>query len=121
MLSKSSNKSRHAFTPSRQRALVRRSYGLIALAVVVVLLALAQFGEDGLATLLRLQSRENELVDDVRMLEAQNEELSDKLDGLANDPAVLEALAREQHNMQKPQEEVLTVIPEPSSQDSQAE
>ena len=109
----------HTYTPARQRALAQRSYGLVALAVVIVLLALSQFGEDGLATLLRLRSQEKELVNDVLVLEQENHDLEDKIDGLANDPSVLEAIAREDHNMQKKQEEVLMVLPEPFSQENQ--
>ena len=105
----------HTYTPARQRALAQRSYGFVALGVVIVVLALAQFGEDGLATYLRLRSHEKELVSDVLVLEEQNEELKQKLTGLATDTSVLEALAREEHNMQKPQEEVLVVLPEASA------
>ncbi len=107
----SSKTNRHTYTPARQRALAQRSFALIVLAVVVVLLALSQFGEDGLATYLKLRSHENELVNDVKFIEEQNEELRQKLVGLATEPAVLETLAREKHNMQKPQEEVLMVLP----------
>ena len=108
--SKRSNK--HTYTPGRQRALMRRSYIFIALAVVVVLLALSQFGEDGLATYLKLHSYEKELVTDVHQLEQGNDALEEKLYGLANDPAVLEELAREEQNMRRRHEEVLTVFPE---------
>ncbi len=109
----------HTYTPARERALAQRSNGLVALAVVIVLLALSQFGEDGLATFLRLRSHEKELVDDVGVLEGQNEDMRQKLHGLATSRSVLEALAREEHNMQKPQEEVLTVLPEDSVQNIQ--
>jgi len=109
---KSRQTSQHTYTPARQRALAQRSYGLGALAVVLVLLALAQFGEDGLATYFKLRAHEQELVDDVLILEEENEEFRQQLVGLASDPSKLETMAREEHNMQKPQEEVLTVLPE---------
>lgn len=106
--------SKHTYTPARQRAMTRRSYAAAALAVVVVILALSQFGEDGLATYLKLRSHENELVQDVRQLEDQNAALQEKMLGLATDEAILEKLARENHNMQHRHEEVLTVFPETS-------
>ena len=102
----------HTYTPARQRALTRRSYGAAALAVVVLILALSQFGEDGLATYLKLRSQEKELVSDVGLLKKQNDQMEKKLHDLATDPSTLEELAREEHNMQRPHEEILTVFPE---------
>jgi len=109
---KTTNKSNFTYTPARQRAHNRRFYFLAGIAVVFVILALAQFGEDGLATYLKLRSHEHELVLDVKNLEEQNAAMKTKLVGLTTDPAILEELAREEHNMQLPHEEVLTVFPE---------
>ncbi len=103
-------KSNYTYTPARQRALNRRFYAVAGVAVLFVILALAQFGEDGLATYLKLRSHENELVLDVQNLEDQNAAMQGM--GLATDPLILEELAREEHNMQRPHEEVLTVFPE---------
>ena len=107
-----SQKTKHTHTPARQRAITRKSYIVAVVGFVLVILALAQFGEDGLATFLKLRSHENELVLDVQKLEKKNAEMQEKLVGLATDPAILEEIAREEHNMQLPHEEVLTVIPE---------
>ncbi len=108
----SSGNNQHTYTPARQRALNRRSYGAVALAVVVVILALSQFGEDGLATFLKLRSHENELVTDVLQLQDDNAVKVEELDNLANKPSTLEELARQEHNMRHLHEEVLTVFPE---------
>ncbi len=102
----------HTYTPARQRALTRRSYFGAAIAVVAIILALSQFGEAGLATFFKLRSHEKELMADVQQLEAQNTQLQEKMVGLATDPAALEKMARQEHNMQQPHEEVLTVFPE---------
>ena len=91
--------------------MTRRSYIFGALAVVVVILALSQFGEAGLATYVKLHSHEKELMADVQQLETENAVLQEKLLGLASDPDALEKMARQEHNMQLPEEEVLTVFP----------
>lgn len=109
---RSQRNTKHTYTPARQRAMNRRSYLGVAVAVVVVILALSQFGESGLATYWKLNSQEKELMSDVRRLESQNTVLQEKLVGLATDAAALEELARQEHNMQLPHEEVLTVFPE---------
>ena len=109
---KSRRKTNYTHTPARQRAVNRKSYIVAALSVAAVIVALAQFGEDGLATFFKLRSYENELVQDVQRQDDQNTWMQTKLYDLANDPAKLEALAREEHNMQLPHEEVLTVFPE---------
>ena len=111
MNSRQKKKSSYTFTPARQRALARRSYTLGALVVILVLIALAQFGEDGLATLFRLQKKEKSLAADVQKLRQHNAELDQRLQGLAHDPAQLEKMAREGHNMRREDEEVLTVVP----------
>ena len=77
----------------------------------IVLLVGTQFGEAGLATWLQLRSAETELDGDVRQLETENASLEADLDAVRNDPEALERLAREEHNMQRPDEEVLTVLP----------
>ena len=118
---KSPSSSQHTYTPARQRALAQRSYGFVFLGVLLVLLALAQFGEDGLATYLKLRSHEKELVNDVLLLEKQNEKMRQQLVGLATDPITLEKRARQEHNMQKPQEEVLMVLPEESTSKPQVQ
>jgi len=95
--------------PVHRRARDRNKLILFIAAAGLVLLLMAQLGEDGLATFLQLRNQESELATEVQRLEAANTGLEQKLHGLATDPVVLEKLAREKHNMQKPEEEVLTV------------
>ncbi|PID80755.1 hypothetical protein CSB20_05840 [bacterium DOLZORAL124_64_63] len=95
--------------PANRRARDRNRLIVFVAAVGLVLLLMAQLGEDGLATLLKLRNQETELTGIVQRLEKDNADLEEKLHGLATDPAVLEKRAREEHNMQKPGEEVLTV------------
>ena len=45
-------------------------------------------------------------------LEQKNRDLADRLKALENDPRALEKIAREEHNMQRPEEEVLVVLPQ---------
>ncbi|MCP4291053.1 MAG: septum formation initiator family protein [bacterium] len=111
MFSKTKSKSNHTYTPAKQRAKARRSYGITFFIIVILMLALSQFGENGMATYFRLQSKEKDLVTDVQVLSQENDQLQQEIEGLASDPQVLEKLAREKHNMQKPEEEVLTVFP----------
>ena len=95
--------------PAHRRARDRNRLILFIAAAGLVLLLMAQLGEDGLATFLQLRNQEADLATDVQRLEGANAGLEEKLHGLATDPTVLEKLAREKHNMQKPEEEVLTV------------
>jgi len=109
---KSRRNSNHTYPPARQRAGTRKSYIVATLGAAAVILALSQFGEDGLATYFKLRSHENELILDVQELADQNAALQEKLVGLTSSPVILEEIAREEHNMQLPHEEVLTVFPE---------
>ncbi len=103
------NRSADRNFPVRRRARDRNIAILVLTLVGVFVVLLAQLGEDGLATFLNLQQDEDELAAEVQRLEDANAELEQQLQGLATDPAVLEKRAREEHNMQKPGEEVLTV------------
>jgi cell division protein FtsB len=68
-----------------------------------------QFGENGIFALFHLQAHEARLRQEVVALEADNTELAGQIGALATDPAALEKLAREKHNMRRPDEAVLTV------------
>ena len=56
--------------------------------------------------------RTQELSEKSLELEQQNRELAARLEALENDPRALEKIAREEHNMQLPEEEVLVVLPQ---------
>ncbi len=81
--------------------------GLFLLGLVVI----SQLGENGFASWLNLQSKVQELEESTANLERQNQELEARIDAVTNDPATLEKIAREQLDMQRPDEEVLMVLP----------
>ena len=77
----------------------------------MVLVALVQFGENGIFAFFKLQAREAELQEEVTELESRSVDLQLQLEALAEDPEALEKLARENHNMRRSDEEVLLVLP----------
>jgi cell division protein FtsB len=91
--------------------LTRHSLFFIVGLGLVIVTALVQFGENGIFQLFHLRARETALRQEVAELETRNQELDDQLQALADDPEALEKLARERHNMRRPEEEVLTVLP----------
>ncbi len=97
--------------PAPQRAdLARRSLLLLAAAAVAVFALLAQLGENGIVSWWRLRGETGRLAAQVRQLEQDNATAGQRLDRLADDPQALEALAREEYGMRRPDEEVLTVL-----------
>ena len=92
-------------------SLARHSlFFLVGLGLVIVT-ALVQFGENGIFAFFDLQGREAELRQEVAELESQTQDLDLQPQALAEDPEALEKLAREKHNMRRPEEEVLMVLP----------
>ncbi len=91
--------------------LARRSLFIVLGLGLLALVTLVQFGDSGIFAFFRLQGREAELQQEVAELEEQNGNLDQQLQALANDPDALEKLAREKHNMRRPEEEVLMVLP----------
>ena len=96
--------------PAGRLLFIVAGLGLVALAILV------QFGESGIFSLWDLKAREAELSAEVTGLETANAELANQLEALDKDPAVLERIAREEHNMRREDEEVLLVLPAPSEQ-----
>jgi len=89
--------------------------GLFLLALVVI----SQLGENGLVSWLRLRSQVAELSVETDGLEAANADLQERIDAVLNDPATLERIAREKHNMKRPGEEVLVILPPDREQPTQ--
>ena len=96
-------------------ALAQRSLFVLAGLGLLALVALVQFGENGIFAFFNLQGPEAELQHEVAQLEAGNQQMDHQLGALADDPEALEKLAREKHNMRRPEEEVLMVLPPPES------
>ncbi len=92
-------------------ALKRKRFIAAILVLMALVLVYSFTGEKGLIQLRELYDRRNELKDNVRGLETKNAELSDEINKLRNDPAVIEDLARTRLDMVKPGETVY-VFPE---------
>ncbi len=93
------------------RSLARRLALLVGGAFLVSVLALTLLGENGLGAWFRLHGQQKDLRSEVSDLEHRNAVLSTQLDDLATDPASLEKIAREEYNLQRPDEEVLLIVP----------
>ena len=96
-------------------ALARRSLIVVAGLGLMALVALVQVGENGIFAFFNLHGREAELRQEVVQLEADNQQMDRQLGALAHDLEALEKLAREKHNMRRPEEEVLMVLPPTAS------
>jgi len=79
--------------------LARHSLAILVGAGLLMMLTLSQLGENGIVSWFHLASREKQLREEVIALDA-----------LENDPWALEKIAREEQNMRRPEEEVLTVL-----------
>jgi cell division protein FtsB len=105
---------REAASPPTWRPHVRgrawRSLPWLTLVVAVVLLALPLFGENGLAMYFKLRGERDQIQREVQVLQAEADSLEQAIDLLANDPAALERIAREEYNMRRPEEEVLLLV-----------
>jgi cell division protein FtsB len=81
--------------------------GWIVAGVLVLLLAAALFGENGLLHLRRLRADVETLHRDVQTLEMENERLSRAITQLRTDPVAIERIAREELGLVRPGERVL--------------
>ncbi len=81
--------------------------GLFLLALVVI----SQLGENGIVSWWKLRAEVADLQAETTGLQERNRELEARIDALLTDPATLEKIAREQFNMQRPDEEVLMILP----------
>ena len=89
--------------------------GLAAAALLFLLFPLV--GDNGVGAFMRLNAERNRLRLEVEALEHQKSQLQRQIDALRDDPAALERLAREQHNMRGPEEQVLVIVPPQHSTD----
>ncbi|MDX2474330.1 MAG: septum formation initiator family protein [Candidatus Krumholzibacteria bacterium] len=92
-------------------ALARRSLFVVLGLGLVALVALVQFGENGIFAFFNLRGHEGQLQREVVQLETDNQQMDRQLEALTTDPEALEKLARERHNMRREDEEVLLVLP----------
>lgn len=94
-----------------RRAIARGGLAILGALLLIGLVVLSQLGENGFMSWRRLQQRQRQIAAEVSGLEATNAALQQKIDALAEDPFTLEKIAREEHNMRRPDEEVLQVLP----------
>lgn len=100
--------------PSRWRRMGLALLGLGLLVLVVHTL----FGEQGYLALRRQQQRLQHLQQEIERLEEENRRLADEIKALKNDPEAIERVAREQLQMARPGEKVITL---PSEESREAE
>lgn len=93
------------------RRLTRRwlVVGFVMAALLFLLFPLV--GDNGVGAFMRLSAERDRLRLEVEELERQKSELQRQIDTLRDDPAALERLARERHNMRGPEEQVLVIVP----------
>ncbi len=88
--------------------------GWVAGALLLVVLAAAVFGENGLLHLRRLRAEVAGLHRDVQALEAENERLTRAIGDLRTNPAAVERIAREELGLVRPGDRVLRFPPAPA-------
>jgi len=81
--------------------------GWLASAGLVVLVAVAVFGDHGVVQLWRLRTEVQTLHQEVAVLEAENQRLSRAITDLRENPLVIERIAREELGLVRPGERVL--------------
>ena len=91
--------------------LARHSLAILVCSGLLLMLVLSQISENGLVSLLNLNSRQAQLELEVARLEERNRELTASLEALRKDPRELERVAREEEDMRRQGEEVLMVLP----------
>lgn len=102
---------------SRKRV-ARRSNGrfgnkvawISAAIILVILIQLFVFRDEGLYTLIKLKQEIEEMEAHINRLEIEKAELESERDRLLNDPEYLERIAREKFRMAKPGEKVFHVV-----------
>ena len=97
--------------PSRNRG---RLLFFIGVAVVLVAVLVSLFRDMGVVSLMKLRNTEQQLRAEVELLRQENAELKNQVEGLRNNPAVIEDEAR-RIGLVRDKEKVIVV---PPSQDS---
>lgn len=88
--------------------------GRFALLIIVVMLALALFGEKGVLRAYKLSQEKHSLEAEIQSLQENNEALREEINLLRNDLEYLEDVARRDLGMVKDDELVYQFSPEPS-------
>ena len=88
--------------------------GRFALLIIVVMLALALFGERGVLRAYKLSQERHSLETEIQSLRGKNEALREEINLLRNDLEYLEDVARRELGMVKDDELVYQFSPKPS-------
>ncbi|MCE5270221.1 septum formation initiator family protein [bacterium] len=84
---------------------------LVLAASVALILLLLFWGEYDLVTLWRLDRERRELSGQVEQLKVENQGLIDQIDGLQDNPEMIEKIARENLGMARKGETVYRILP----------
>ncbi len=101
--------------PFKPTAMLGQSALWVAGVVVIVALGSTLFGDRGLQHYLGLRAERDRLETEVGSLTERYDQLVSELDALADEPIALEKVAREQYRMHHPDEMVIEVVEELSS------
>jgi cell division protein FtsB len=85
----------------------------VLLGIGFVVLLDAFFGERGLVEMIRGLEHYDRLEKDVTSIKQQNDQLREQIDGLTNDPDVIEDRARREQHLIKPGERVFIIRDQP--------
>ena len=88
--------------------------GRFALLIILVMLALAVFGEKGVLRAYKLSQERHSLETEIQSLQEKNEALREEINLLRNDLEYLEDVARRDLGMVKDDELIYQFMPEPS-------
>ena len=97
--------------------LARRTCSWLVGLVLLALVLFSVLSENGLGEYLRLRRQHDRLEQELQTLRTETAQIEERLEALRTDPFALEKLARERYNMRREGEEVLLLVPEPSSGD----
>jgi cell division protein FtsL len=103
--------------PAREPVNFLERHTRTILGVAIVALALHDiFGAHGFLAMRRAQNQIGELRVEIQRLDTENQTLSQQIDRLKTDPRMIEKIARDEMNLQRPGEHVfkLPQPPEPS-------
>lgn len=92
-------------SPWRRLLLALLGLGLLALVVHTI------FGEHGYLALRHHQQRLEQLQQEIERLEQENRQLAHEIEALKSDPEAIERVAREQLQMARPGEKIITLPP----------
>lgn len=89
----------------------RRSWSLLLVAALALLLLQDIFGTHGLIAMRRSQKEAKQVQKEISQLDQENRKLEEKVQGLKSDPAAIERIAREEMGLARPGEYIFKLPP----------